>query len=335
MNNIRFDQRKLLVLVVVFVGILPLFVPSNNFRHVMIMFVLFAALGQAWNIITGYAGQTSFGHAAFFGIGAYTSTVLFWKFGVSPWIGMVLGGIIAMMVASVVSYPCFKLSGHYFAIATLAIGEIILQLFVSWEYVEGATGIMLPVKRGLWNMQFHPNNKLAYFYIIFLLFAAVVAVVYFIENSKLGFYLKAIRESHDAAQSIGIDTTRYKLYAMALSAMLTAVLGSFYAQYVLYIDPFMVFSLPLSMQIVLLTVLGGLGNIFGPIIGSAILIFLSQYTRIKFGGTGKGIDLIIFGLLVVVVACFQPNGIVGIFKKIRVKLKEKGVDEDGTANIAG
>lgn len=335
-KNIKLDKKKLLILVLAFIGILPLLATSNNFRHVMIMFVLFAALGQAWNIITGYAGQTSFGHAAFFGIGAYTSTVLLWKFDVSPWIGMLVGGIIATIIACIVSYPCFKLSGHYFAIATLAIGEIILQLFVSWEYVEGATGIMIPIKeRGLWNMQFHPTNKLAYFYIIFLLFVGTVIVSYIIEQSKMGFYLKAIRESHDAAQSIGIDTTRYKLYAMAVSAFLTALVGSFYAQYVMYIDPFMVFSLPLSMQIVLLTVLGGLGNIFGPIIGSAILIPLSQYTRIIFGGTGKGIDLIIFGLLVVLVACYQPNGIVGLFRKLFDSPDGKGVDRDGTTSIAG
>ncbi len=336
MKNIINDQKKSITVLLVLICILPLLIRSNNFRHVMIMFVLFATLGEAWNIITGYAGQTSFGHAAFFGIGAYTSTVLLWKFDVSPWIGMLVGAVIAATVACIVSYPCFKLSGHYFAIATLAIGEIILQLFVSWEYVEGATGIMLPIKeRGLWNLQFHPANKLPYFYIIFFLFVLTVMAVYIIEHSKMGFYLKAIRENPDAALSIGIDITKYKLYAMAVSAFLTAIVGSFYAQYVMYIDPFMVFPLAISMQIVLLTVLGGLGNIFGPIIGSAILIFMSQYSRIIFGGTGKGIDLIIFGLLVVLVACYQPNGIVGLFKRFIGNGDGKEVDSNGTANAEG
>lgn len=326
-------QKKLIIIILVLIAALPLMVKDNNFRHIMIMFVLFAGLGEAWNIITGYAGQTSFGHAAFFGIGAYTSAVLFWKFGLTPWIGMFAGGIIALVVASIISYPTFKLSGHYFAIATLAIGEIMMQLFVSWDYVEGATGIMLPIReRGLLNLQFHPSNKLAYFYIVFFLFLIIMGMTYLVENSKMGFYLKTIRESDEAARALGIDTTRYKLYAMAVSAFLTAILGGFYAHYVMYIDPFMVFPLSVSMKIVLLTVLGGLGSIFGPIVGAAILIPLSEYTRIIFGGTGKGIDLIIFGLLVVLVACYQPNGIVGIFEN---KLGSKGVEKGDKSNVTG
>ncbi len=319
------NKKKILFILLIVIALLPLAIKSNNFRHIMILFVLFAGLGEAWNIITGYAGQTSFGHAAFFGIGAYTSAVFVWKFGILPWYGLLAGGIIALVVASIVSYPAFKLSGHYFAIATLAIGEIILQVFVSWDYVAGATGIMIPMKeRGLLNMQFHPRNKLAYFYIIFALFVFVLIITYLVESSKMGFYLKTIRESHEAARALGINTTRYKLYAMGISAFLTAILGGFYAQYVMYIDPFMVFPLSISMQIVLLTVLGGLGNIFGPIIGAAILIPLSQYTRIIFGGTGMGLDLIIFGLLVVVIACYQPHGLVGLIQNIR----QKGVEED-------
>jgi len=135
--------------------LLPLIIPDVNFQHIMIMLLLFAGLGESWNIITGFAGQTSFGHAAFFGIGAYTSTVLFYKFGISPWVGMISGSIIAAVIAFLVSYPCFKLKGHYFAIATLAVAEIIKQLFVSWDYVEGATGISIPVvDNSFWLMQF-------------------------------------------------------------------------------------------------------------------------------------------------------------------------------------
>jgi len=318
----KLNKKTILLLTCLIIGILPVMKNDINFHHVMIMFVMYAALGQSWNIITGFTGQTSFGHAAFFGIGAYTSTMLFWKFMVSPWVGMLIGGIIATIVAFIVSYPCFKLKGHYFAIATLAISEIILQLFVSWEYVEGATGISLPImSEGVWQLQFH-SSKLPYFYITFILFIIVLIVAYIVENSKMGYYLKAIRESHEVAEAIGINPTKYKLYAMMISAFLTALFGSIYAQYILYIDPFMVFPLALSMRIVLLTVLGGLGTLYGPIIGAAILIPLSEYTRILLGGTGKGVDLIIFGLLVVVVACYQPNGIVGLFSKY---FKKKGI----------
>lgn len=314
MKNVNFNPRLMIFLIIF---LLPIINTSTNFQHMMIIFLIFAGLGEAWNIITGFAGQTSFGHAAFFGIGAYTSTVLFYKFGLSPWFGMVLGMFFSTLTAAVVSYPSFKLKGHYFAVATMAIGEIIKQLFVSWDYVEGATGISIPiVDESFGVMQFH-TSKIPYFIIGYILFLLAVWVAHYIEQNKIGFYLKAIRESSEAAESLGINTAKYKLYAMMISAAVSAAFGTLYAQYVLYIDPFMLFSMDVSMKIVLLTVLGGLGNIYGPIIGAAILIPLSEYTRIYLGGTGKGVDLIIFGALIVIVACFEPQGILGIFRRYR------------------
>lgn len=320
MKNIK---KYPFILIGILIFILPFINNNINFHHVMIIFLMYAGLGEAWNIITGFTGQTSFGHAAFFGIGAYTSTMLFYKYQISPWFGMIFGIVLSVVVAGLVSYPCFKLKGHYFAIATMAIGEIIKQLFVSWDYVEGATGIMIPiVDESLVSYQFH-SSKLPYFIIVFILFAITFLLARYIENNKMGFYLKAIRESAEAAESIGIDTTRYKLYAMIISAGLAAAFGTFYAQYILYIDPFMVFDLDISMKIVLLTVLGGIGNVYGPVIGAAILVPLSEYTRIQLGGTGKGIDLMIFGALIVIVACLEPQGILGIFKR---KPKKRGAE---------
>jgi branched-chain amino acid transport system permease protein len=308
-------KKTSLLVILVILLILPLVVKDVNFQHVMLMTLMFAGLGEAWNIITGFAGQTSFGHAAFFGIGAYTSTVLFYKFNVSPWVGMILGALFAGTVAFLVSYPCFRLKGHYFAVATLAVAEIIKQLFVSWDYVEGATGISIPVvSDSFWAMQFH-RSKIPYVLIAYGLFVFVLFVALVIERNKMGYYLKAIRESHEAAEALGINTARYKLLAMVISSMLTALFGTVYAQYILYIDPFMVFGLEVSMKIVLLTVLGGLGNVYGPIIGAAILIPLSEYTRTLLGGTGKGIDLMIYGILIVVVVLFEPRGILGLLRK--------------------
>ncbi|MEJ5228395.1 MAG: branched-chain amino acid ABC transporter permease [Pseudothermotoga sp.] len=308
-------KNRMLYVILLAILILPFVFQNVNFQHVLIMFLIFAGLGESWNIITGFAGQTSFGHAAFFGIGAYTSTVLFYKFGVSPWIGMIVGAIFASIVAAVVSYPCFRLKGHYFAIATLAVAEIIKQLFVSWDFVEGATGISIPVKPdSFWLMQFH-KSKIPYFLIAYILFVIGLTIAILIEKNKMGYYLKAIRESHEAAEALGISTTRYKLYAMMISSAITALFGSLYAQYILYIDPFMVFGLDISMKIVLLTVLGGIGNVYGPVVGAGILIPLSEYTRAFLGGTGKGIDLMIYGALIVVVACFEPRGILGLFKR--------------------
>ncbi|WP_245530461.1 branched-chain amino acid ABC transporter permease [Pseudothermotoga thermarum] len=311
------QKFRLLMILMILLFILPLIVREVHFQHTMIMLVLFAGLGEAWNIITGFGGQTSFGHAAFFGIGAYTSTVLFHKFGISPWVGMLLGAVAATVVAVLVSYPCFRLKGHYFAIATLAVAEIIKQLFISWDYVEGATGISIPVvKDSFVAMQFH-QSKIPYFVIAYLLFLISTIVAIVIEQNKMGYYLKALRESHEAAEALGINTTNYKLSAMAISAALTAVMGTVYAQYILYIDPFMVFGLDISMKIVLLTVLGGIGNIYGPIIGASILIPLSEYTRVSLGGTGKGIDLMIYGVLIVLIVCFEPKGIIGIVRTFR------------------
>ncbi|MCS7175599.1 branched-chain amino acid ABC transporter permease [Pseudothermotoga sp.] len=308
-------MRKTPLLVILLVLLLlPLIVRNVNFQHVMLMTIIFAGLGEAWNIITGFAGQTSFGHAAFFGIGAYTSTVLFYKFGISPWLGMMLGAVFAGIIAFLVSYPCFRLKGHYFAVATLAVAEIIKQLFVSWDYVEGATGISIPVvPDSLWAMQFH-GSKMPYILIAYGLFILTLFVSISIEHNKMGYYLKAIRESHEAAEALGIDTAKYKLLAMIVSSMLTAIFGTLYAQYILYIDPFMVFGLETSMKIVLLTVLGGLGNIYGPIVGAAILIPLSEYTRTYLGGTGKGIDLMIYGVLIMVIVIFEPRGVLGLLR---------------------
>lgn len=322
-------HKKIIFFIIVFLAVFPLLNQSKPVLNTLILLLLFATLGEAWNIITGFAGQTSFGHAAFFGIGAYASSVLFYKYGISPWIGMLIGAILASLLAFIISYPTFRIKGHYFAIATLAIAEIVKQAFVSWKYVEGATGISLPILKRtatfaerLWSLQF--NDKLPWVYLCLILFTIVILISSYIENSKIGYYLKAIRESHEVAESIGINPTRYKLIAMVISAFLTAIVGSFYAQYILYIDPFMVFSLDISMKIVLLTVLGGIGNIFGPIIGASIFIPLSEFTRIKLGGSGTGLDLMIYGAVIVLITSYQPQGVIGIIRKLFSSRKKGG-----------
>ncbi len=241
---------------------------------------------------------------------------------------MVAGAAVAGALGFIVSYPVFRLRGYYFAVATLAVSAIVFQIFVSWRWVEGATGISIPVaSEGLAVFQFH-SSKLPYCYISIAVFAVTAFVFYFISRSKFGFYLRAIRGSEEAAMAIGINPSRNKLMAMVVSACLTSIVGSVYAQYILYIDPFMVFSMTISMKIVLLTVLGGLGSIWGPVLGAAILIPLSEYTRIVFGGTGRGLDLIIFGTLIVIVACFQPQGIIGLIKSGMHRVAKGGIGEN-------
>jgi len=317
MDNSAFALLKkpwVLIALLVLLG-LPWTTQNLHFHHVLIMFMIFATLSQAWNIIGGMAGQVSFGHATFFGIGAYAALVFLKKFGLTPWVGMLIGGGAAVIVAVLIGYPVFRLKGHYFAISTFAVAEIFERLFNNWDFVDGAIGLPAPVLPETFLNFMWYKTKIPYFYIAFAFFIVVLLLAYKIDRSRLGFYLRAIKQSHEAAEGLGIDTTRYKMAAMMISAFLTALCGAFYAQYILFIDPPSVLSLDISIKIVLVTVLGGAGTVIGPILGSAILIPLSEYSRILLGGTGKGMDLIVFGALILFISVYQPQGLVGFLRK--------------------
>ncbi len=286
-------------------------------RHLMIMIFLYASLGLAWNMIGGYAGQISLGHAVYFGAGAYTSTILLMKLGVSPWAGMLAGGILSVGIAYIIGYPCFKLAGHYFAIATIAIGEIVQQWMRNWDWSGAAVGLTLPIlPESLINLEFH-TSKLPYYYIGLGIFILTIGVTYGIDRSKLGYYFKAIKGDLEAARSLGINVTKYKFYALALSAFFTSICGSFYAQYVLFIDPDSVFPMMLSIIVCLVATLGGVGTVWGPVIGAFILIPVSEFTRIYFGGGGKGTDLIIYGFLIMLISVYQPFGVIGLVRRFK------------------
>jgi branched-chain amino acid transport system permease protein len=236
-------------------------------------------------------------------------------FGVNPWLGLLAGIGLSVALSQVIGYPCFRLRGHYFAIATIAIGEIIHTLAINWEFIGGARGLTLPIRQdSLAAFQFH-GTKYLYYYIILALMAVCFYVTWRIERARLGYYLKAVREDADAAQSVGISVTKYKLIAMAISAGFMAAGGTFYAQYLLYLDPDSVFPLSLSILVCLLTVVGGTGTLWGPLVGSALMLPLSEFTRIKWGGTGSAVDLLIYGALLTTMAVFQPAGLVGMFRR--------------------
>lgn len=283
-------------------------------RHLLILIFMYTVTAQAWNIVAGYCGQISFGHVAYFGIGAYTSSMLLMYFGITPLIGMVAGGIAAVVLALLVGLPTFRLTGPYFAIATLAIAEIVQTVFINWDAAGEARGLWLPImKDGLINFQW--KSKLPYYYIALALVVLVYLATYWMERSKLGFYFRAIRDDAVATSSLGVDILRYKLVALGLSAFFSALAGSFYAQYVLFIDPFSVLILQHSVLVVLLATFGGVGTYWGPIVGTAILLPMSEFVRIRFGGTGGAEDLMIYGVLIVVIAVFEPTGMVGIYRK--------------------
>jgi branched-chain amino acid transport system permease protein len=295
----------------------PLVFDQPYHQHVLIMIFIYALMAQGWNVLAGYCGQISLGQAVFFGIGAYSAAFLFSNFGVSPWLGMAVGVVVSMAVALLIGLPTFRLKGHYFAIATLVIGEIAQTVFINWEYVGGATGIWIPIEREApwFAFQFH-DSKLPYYYIGLAFLALACLCVYWLAHSRTGLYFRAIREEPEAASSLGTDVTRYKLIAIMVSAAFTSVAGSLFTQYILVIDPETVFPLILSILVVLMTMLGGVGTLWGPIIGAAVLFPLSELTRIYFGGSGGAEDLMIYGALILLISIFYPRGLIGLVHKV-------------------
>ncbi len=290
---------------------LPKLVTNTSQLNYAILVLMIAQAGVAWNILGGYAGQVSLGHAAFYGIGAYTSTKLLTLFGLSPWLGMLAGGIFAVLFALVIGWPCFRLKGHYFAMATIAIAEILKIVVTNWDWLGGAVGITLPMaESGWWGFVFN-KSRAPYYYIILGLLLLTLGVSWLIGRSFLGYYFRAIKDEPDAARSVGIDLTRYKLIAIAASSFLTALGGTFYAQKELFIDPGSTMATSLSIKIALVAILGGVGTLSGPVVGAVILTAIEEATRAMFGGTGRGTDLIIYALLIIGIAVFYPSGIVG------------------------
>jgi len=305
-------DRKYLIYFVLFGAVLmliPLFVRNNFYIHNLIMIFFWATLTASWNIIGGIAGQISLGHAAFFGIGAYTSTILYLKMGVSPWIGLLCGGLLAMAVASGISYPCFRLRGPFFTLATIAFGEVV-SILASYfrDLTGGAVGLLIPFKPGFWNLMF--REKIWYYYIMLVLLLIVIFITYKIATSKMGYYLLSLREDEEAARAIGINTAKYKLYAVMVSAFFAGVAGVFYAQYILFIEPRTVFSAELSTQFALMSIIGGLGTVVGPILGAFILTPLGEFLRAWLGGSYSGLHIAIYGLILIVVVLMMPEGVV-------------------------
>jgi branched-chain amino acid transport system permease protein len=296
----------------------PLFITSPHPLHVLTMTFLYGLMGIAWNLIGGYAGQVSFGHAVFFGTGAYTSTLLLTKLSLSPIIGMLVGAVAATALSLVIGYGCFRLGGHYFAIATFTVGEVVLALAGAWQYIGAAVGIYVPLDRqNRWWLTLQFKSKAGYYYVALALLLFGLVVCWQIGRSRIGFYFRAIKGDPEAARALGINIFRQKMFAMAVSAFLMALAGGLMAQYVLFIDPDSVFGGALSLMVCLVAVLGGAGSLWGPVIGAAVLIPLSEYSRTFLGSSGQGLDLLIYGLLIVVVSVYQPEGLVGLWSRVR------------------
>lgn len=301
-------------IIFVLVGVLPLVVNHDYYQHLMILVLIWVIIGSSWNLLAGYTGQVSFGHAAFFGIGAYTAGILHTKLDLSPWWGMLLGGPSAVLLGLFIGYLCFRLRGPYFALGTLAAGEILRLVANNWvDFTEGMVGILIIQSFG---------SKLPYFYLVFGIAVLCLGVISLVMHSKLGYYFVSIREDQDAAESLGINTTRYKNISLAISAFFTGTAGAFYLNYMGFIDPSVVFSLHnISIQAILVGILGGVATLWGPTVGALVMVGIQELFRTAFFGLApKWVSqghALAFGLLVVLTILYLSNGLVGDWGKIK------------------
>ncbi len=293
--------------------ILPVFIKAPYQLHILILIIIWAIIGTAWNLLSGYAGQVSFGHAAFFGVGAYSAGIMTLHYSLSPWWGLLLGPVMAMMVALPIGAIAFRLRGPYFALATLALGEIFRLLFLNLtSFTAGAKGILIMPAI---------TSKMFYYYSGLGMLAFTLLATYMIVHSKIGYYLVSIREDQDAATSLGIPTTLYKNLALLPSAFFTGLAGAFYMNYVAFIDPNIVFNLTnISIMVILVVMLGGVATTWGPTIGAALYIVMGELFRTTLGSA----NVLMFGVLVCLIIMFLPNGIAGeldIIKRFRQRKK--------------
>jgi branched-chain amino acid transport system permease protein len=313
-------RRRDLIVAACLVGIatlVPLVVKDVYVQNIMVLTLMYAALSQSWNILGGYCGQISLGHALYFGLGAYTTTLLFTKFGVLPWFGMLGGGLISALIALALGYPCFRLRGHYFVIATIVIAEIAYLLFLNWDWAGAALGIDVPVRGDSWATFQFTRSKLPFYYFALVFCCVAWLVTWWLEDSKWGYWWRAVKDNPDAAESLGVVVFNSKMGAAAVSAFLTAIGGAFYAQFVSYIDPESVMSFHFSLLMALPAVLGGIGTLWGPVLGAVILIPLTELTRSFIGGSGRGVDLILYGAVIVLISLARPEGLIGLFSRRR------------------
>jgi branched-chain amino acid transport system permease protein len=291
--------------------------------HVLIQVLLFGYLTYCWNILGGFAGQLSFGHALFMAVGAYTSTLLLLNAGVSPWIGMLAGATISAALGLFIGYLSFRygITGTYFALVTLAFGEIARIVALNTPAIGGALGLYIPIQHNdFWQLKF--VNKSQYYYVALGFLVLVLAVTAWLERSVFGHRLVAIRENEAAAQALGINLLRYKLLATALSAFLTALGGTLYAHYVTFIDPHTLLNMNMALEITIYSIVGGIGTMWGPLLGSIFLVPASDLIRAALGHSYAGVHLVVYGAVLIGVILFAPDGLMGLVHSIGERRRE-------------
>jgi len=300
----------------------PVGISSKFYLDVLTLIFFTAYIGQSWNILGGYAGQFSFGGVMFFGTGAYTSSILLVTFGIPPLIGIFVAVLMGAFLGFLVGYLSFRsgLRGSYFALITLAFAELLRVLANSVEFTGGGVGLFLTYAPGLKNLQFVSPTGFYYFSLFLLVISLAIAL--WLERSRFGAQLVAIRENEEAAEALGIDTLKCKLYAIMIMGGMGGAAGTFYAQKYLYIDPPISYSIALSVEMLLVSIVGGLGTVFGPLIGSVVLHVVNEVAR-HFIDT-PGLSLIVYGVILIFIISYLPNGLVGLFRRSRGKKEDGG-----------
>ncbi len=298
----------------------PLLTSNPFFQHLMIMVLFWTLLGASWNLLGGFAGQVSFGHATFLGIGAYVTMLFYLGLGLSPFLGMLAGGIIGALFALPIGLICFRLRGPYFSLATLAVAEIVRLVALNWEQLTaGPMGLLITTlpPMSFAGMAIDWESKIPFYYLAVALALFAMGLTYVVSRSRLGAYLTAVREDMDSAEAVGIDTVRERVVALVLSAFVVGLAGGFYSLYFRYIDPDAVFAISLSVEMVFIAVVGGLATTAGPIVGAVVLVGISEIFRERF----QAGHLIFYGLFMMLVIRYLPEGIWG---RLRLLLGRHG-----------
>lgn len=295
----------------------PFLVKDPFWQHVAVLVMVMASLATAWNILGGLSGQVSFGHSIFFAVGAYSTAYLLIHARLSPWLGMTAGAVLAVGLGLVIGVPVFRLRRHHFSIATIAMQQVLLVVVANTPALGSATGLEVPFAQpSLANLQFSIRDQTGYHLVALGLLGLCSLVYWWFAAGRAGAYARAIRDDEDVARALGVRAQRIKLQALLLSAALTALVGGFYAMYALFVDPNVVLSLGQSIGIVLVAVLGGVGRAWGPLVGAVILVVIQETTRVQLSSRGSGLDLVIYGAIVILIAVVQPGGLIGLWERV-------------------
>jgi branched-chain amino acid transport system permease protein len=308
--------KRALIAAVIAVCVLgyPLVFTTPFQQRLGALVLLYAIAASAWNIVGGYAGQVSVGHVVFFGCGAYAALAVYQHFGLPPLAGIPVGMAVSVAIAALIGVPTLRLSGHYFSMATIAVAELARLVTTNTEVLGAAVGLSGPtVPRSVLDVSF--TSALPYYYLFLAVLVLTLGITWKMECSRIGYYLRAIKDSERAARSLGARTGRYKLYAFMLSAGLTSVAGALYAMMFGFVDPESGLGILISVKMLIMAALGGAGLLFGPLVGAAILVPLEEISNNLLGGRGAGLTFVLYGAIITLIARFQPSGILGLLQR--------------------